>query len=116
VSGGAAIYDLIEKEKLEKFSDLFFKDTDFVPAMNAVFASQIVTYSNGDGLTYTMKNDFIGLNGEPAIYDLNGITLPDNNQYMFEHKNLYFTTSYNNDLLDYSVLADYRDMRDLFTD
>jgi ABC-type phosphate transport system substrate-binding protein len=110
------IYDLFAKKKLEKYSDLFFKDSDFVPAMNAVFASQIVTYTNGEDLTYTMKNDFVGLNGEPAVYDFNGITLPENNQYMFEQKTLLFITSYNKDLLDYLVFAEYRDMRELFTD
>jgi hypothetical protein len=63
-----------------------------------------------------MKNDFVGLNGEPTVYDFDGITLPGNNQYMFEYKKLNFTTSYNNDLLDYLVFAEYRDMRELFTD
>jgi hypothetical protein len=84
--------------------------------MNAVFASQIVTYTNGEELTYTMKNDFVGLNGEPTVFDFDGITLPKNNQYMFEYKTLNFVTSYNNDLLDYLVFAEYRDMRELFTD
>jgi len=71
-------YDLIENKRITKYSDLFFKDSDFVPLLN-----RSVSYimSNAEFGSYIPDNDFIGITDETDAFSVKGITFSENYPY-----------------------------------
>ncbi|MDR0992170.1 MAG: substrate-binding domain-containing protein [Ruminococcus sp.] len=105
----SVVFDMFTGEKIEKFSDLFYKDSDFVPVLNEVFAAYHLSYYD-----YYMprENDFVGIIGEPT-FDIGDFTLnPEYNNV--DYANCAYYTDQNDDLLDFLVIYEYRDMSECF--
>lgn len=107
-------YDLAEKKRIERFSDLFYKDADFVPLVNNGLSDMISHYFTQD-TNAVEKIDFAGILGEPELFTISQIGLQADNPYFDCGPMLDFFTS---DLrvLDMSPLSKYYDMRELFTE
>ena len=109
-------YDLFSGKKLEKFSDLFWKDEDFMPEVNTSISELInqdftfdmeENYYSDTGID--QKLDFSGLLGEQRLFTLNYVG--------FEPDNLYFSAApfitFNN---ENSVIQRFRDMTEVVSD
>ncbi len=94
-------YDLFSGKKIERYSDLFYKDEDFLADVNKQF-----TINSGIYDSYK-KVDFYGILGEPRLFTIYGIIL--------ETDNLYFTSApllrYDDSFRFHSPATLYRDMK-----
>jgi ABC-type phosphate transport system substrate-binding protein len=108
--GKSVIFDMFTGERVLKFSDLFYKDADFVPVLNEMFADW-----NGYRYDDTLppKADFIGFLEEPE-FDLNSYSLQDDNAYYFDYASAPYYNEQNDSLLDMMVLYEYRDISECF--
>jgi hypothetical protein len=102
--GKSAVFDIVNKKKIENFSDMFYKDADFMPSINKDISAAILDVYYGGSL------EFFGLCSD-FTFDLSNINLlPDN---------AYFTypASFNLRLSDRedSVVSHCRDFRDYIT-
>lgn len=106
-------YDLFTGEKIEKLSDLFYEGVDFTPAMNNAIADFVAT----DYLPSTkvdQKIDFSGILGEPEVFTINRIWLPQDNVYFYDSPYLVYTADQS--IYDLMVVGKYRDMSELFVE
>jgi phosphate transport system substrate-binding protein len=104
--GSAAVFDIVEKKKIENYSDLFFKDTDFMADINNAISEKITGTSD-----YTpIKCDFFGL-CYGFDFDLRNIYLkPDSAYFTKPHSfDVYIDDNEN------SVVSECRDFTDLLT-
>jgi phosphate binding protein len=103
------LFDMFTGKQITKFSDLFYKDTDFVPVLNEVIAEyELYTYD----MYIPRENDFVGINGEPT-FDLIGFKL--NKAYNnVDGGYCSYYSDINDSLLDLMVLFEYRDMSECF--
>jgi len=109
-------YDIVEKKKISKFSDLFFKDSDFVPLINKSVSYRITN----SGKWYEPLNDFIGIAGEIDEFGVDLIHSQKNNPYYtdshmifrnYPYQDYYLKPDYNMHSLA-MVTGEYRDFRD----
>ena len=103
-------YDLIENKKIEHFSDLFYKDTDFLPLVNNGLSDTISHYF----LPYTraeQKIDFMGILGEPRLFTINSVGFEADNPYFSCGAMLKYTSDR---IYDVSIVGEYRDMSGIF--
>lgn len=107
-------YDLFTGEKIEKLSDLFYEGADFVPAMNNAIADFISTHYV-PSTEVKQKIDFSGLLGEPDVFTINGVWLPQDNAYFYDSPYLFYIYNEKN-IYDLMVVGKYRDMSELFVD
>ncbi|MCM1299909.1 MAG: PstS family phosphate ABC transporter substrate-binding protein [Firmicutes bacterium] len=108
-------YDLAEKKRIERFSDLFYKDADFVPLVNNGLAEMISQYLSQD-MDIIEKIDFAGLLGEPKLFTISRVGFEADNPYFDCGPFLDFQDYDNRGILDLSPLSRYRDLKDIFTE
>jgi hypothetical protein len=109
-----AVFDLKNKKQLTKFTDLFYKDSEFVPALNEAV-------SEGFSLWYeTKKADFIGIVGEPTNFTLSTVTLSNDYYYDYRYTNDFLPfdmiTSNCDKLIDYMPSEQFYDFSELMTE
>ncbi|MDR0943717.1 MAG: substrate-binding domain-containing protein [Ruminococcus sp.] len=98
--GGAAVFDIINNKKIENFSDLFYKDTDFMLAINKVIAYDIRSAADMVYTDYTMKCDFFGL-CEGFSFDLDEIHMPEDNAFFGFPASFFIRYYRDSDCLDF---------------
>lgn len=107
-------YDLIENKKIEHFSDLFYKDTDFLPLVNNGLSDMISHYF----LPQTraeQKIDFMGILGEPRLFTIDSVGFEADNPYFSCGVMLqYADYAFNDRIYDMSLVGEYRDMSGVF--
>ena len=69
-------YNLKNNTRLEKYSDLFYKNENFVPVLNNVVSDLITNMNTG-----SVKTDFTGLTGSIDDFSLDYIYINDDNPY-----------------------------------
>jgi ABC-type phosphate transport system substrate-binding protein len=107
--GESVVFDMFTGERITKFSDLFYKDTDFVPVLNEVFNEYNLSFYD---MYAPPENDFVGIIGEPK-FDISDFTV--NTEYNnVDYGFCSYFTNQNDDLLDYLVVYEYRDMKECF--
>ena len=106
-------YDLFTGEKIEKLSDLFYEGADFVPAMNNAIADFASTHYV-PSTEVKQKIDFSGLLGEPEVFTINGVWLPQDNAYFYDSPYLLYAGDQS--IYDLMVVGKYRNMSELFID
>ena len=83
-------YDLKNKRRIEKFSDLFYKDNDFTGRLNDIAGKRISRYA--DTAKY-LKNDFIGLLGECDQFRLDTVVISKEAPYFDRDTEIFFDES-----------------------
>ncbi|MBR4113012.1 MAG: substrate-binding domain-containing protein [Ruminiclostridium sp.] len=104
-------YDLFTGEKIEKLSDLFYEGADFVPTMNNAIADFVSTHYV-PSTDVKQKIDFSGLLGEPEVFTISRIWLPQDNAYFYDSPYLDYTGDQS--IYDLMVVGKYRDMSEIF--
>ncbi len=99
-------YDLINKKKIEKFSDLFYKDSNFISLINKEIASEI----NLLPADY-IRTDFLGITGSIDNFTISSLYFEDENPYLTKNFDLTYSSYY---LPDYMITGEYYDMQTLF--
>ncbi len=99
-------YDLFSGKKLEHYSDLFYRDEDFLDEVN----KQLSKY--GETLSYFKKVDFYGILGEPRTFTIDGIILDLDNIYFDCAPLLRYEDNFN----FLSPATQYCDMSSIVTD
>jgi phosphate transport system substrate-binding protein len=111
----AAVFDLKSGKQLTKLSELFYKDSEFVPALN-----NVVSYGFTSGRV-DKKTDFVGILGEPQMFTLTGMCLPGD-IYVYKRDSQYsnimfgFVTKYNETLRDFMPSWQFYDFSELLTE
>ncbi len=104
-------YDLFTGEKIEKLSDLFYEGADFVPTMNNAI-SDFISINYVPSNEIKQKIDFSGLLGEPEVFTISRIWLPQDNAYFYDSPYLDYTGDQS--IYDLMVVGKYRDMSEIF--
>jgi ABC-type phosphate transport system substrate-binding protein len=105
--GSAAVFDIINQEKINELSDLYFKDTDFLPDIENEIFYEITEKSYYD----TPKIDFFGL-GSDFSFDLSTVYMNRDNAYF----NIPAAFDVSLSERDISLISECRDFSDLITD
>ncbi len=95
-------YDLIDQKKIENFSDLFYKDINFISTVNDALASDINLVSS-----QYIRTDFLGLTGSIDNFSIEGLYLSNDNPYLTHNFMLDYSSYY---LPDYMVTGEYYNM------
>ena len=95
-------YDLKNGKKIEKFSDYFFKDTDFVQAVNNRIGSNISA-----NCPEIVKTDYLGLLGDVTDFSFTDVVLEKDGPYLSETAEIPFLKDH--DLIDIMVTGEYFD-------
>ncbi len=99
-------YDLFSGKKIERYSDLFYKDEDFLTDVNKQFTINSGIYE------LEKKLDFYGILGEPRLFTIDGVIL--------ERDNIYFSIApllrYDDSFRFHSPVTQYRDMKSIVYD
>ncbi len=107
-------YNLIDNVKIENFSDLFYKDTEFVSMVNENISGNITMgYSrvnSGTAIPYETVMDFQCLIGNVDKFSLSEIIFDKNNRYFKNPTAIGFTSYY---LKDYMVTEEYFDLNNV---
>ena len=107
-------FDMRDGTRLRNFSDLFYKNSKFVPVLNAAITDDI-----NDWEYVTRKADFTGLTGNIEKFTVSNLYLPDENPYFpSEHEITFNSYRYHDDpssyyLTDYMVTGSFFDMSPL---
>lgn len=104
-------YDLFTGEKIEKLSDLFYEGIDFTPTLNNAL-SDFISNDYVPATEVRQKIDFSGLLGNPEVFTIDRIWLPQDNAYFYDSPYLIYTDDQS--IYDLSVVGKYRDMTELF--
>jgi hypothetical protein len=107
-SGGKLLLDMFTGERIEKLTDMFYKDADFVPALNERFDFNWAFFDEPP-----QKCDYVGLLDEPR-FDLEYFSLPYENSYYYDSKKGNHYSFSSDSLLDLMPLYEYRDMSECF--
>ena len=105
-------FDMRDGTRLKNFSDLFYKNTKFVPVLNDVIADKI----NSAVTDYSIKKaDFTGLTGNIEKFTVSKLWLPDENPYLSKGEYFSFSSDDKNDfnsnyLTEYMVTGSFFDM------
>jgi phosphate transport system substrate-binding protein len=102
--GKSAVFDIVNKKKIDNLSDMFYKDADFMPSINKDISAAILDVYYGGAL------EFFGLCSD-FTFDLSSISLLPDNAY------LTYPASFDLNLSDRadSVVSHCRDFRDYIT-
>ncbi|MBP1591217.1 MAG: substrate-binding domain-containing protein [Oscillospiraceae bacterium] len=102
-------YDLKNGKKLENFSDLFYKDTDFVPAVSGR-AADILAIECSD----VIKTDYIGLMGKMDNFSFDNFIMEKDGPYFEYDLSVPFISYYDDmELIDSMITGEYFDCREL---
>ncbi len=108
------VYDIIEKKRIEKYSDLFYEGEDFVPLVNSIVRAEATAYSDW---SKRQKADFAGLTGEPDCFGLTYAVLNKGNIYFPGRFYAPFGNTAEGELIkDMMIPYTYRDMSACFAD
>ncbi len=108
-----ALYDLVTGEEIT-YSDLFFRDTEYVPLINrAVQRSfrRAEAQSSLVGGEFEMRHPFMGLRAEHDTFTLRQVVFGKTDYYINEYKAVA-----TRDLYEHSVLSVPRDVSGVFRD
>jgi len=100
-------YNLRTGEKIEKFSDYFYKGTEFTEIIN----NNISDIMNGN-MAPLGKADFLGLSGNIENFTLSSVYSGKNNYYSTDNFEINYDSYYTPDVM---ITGEYYDMKDLFT-
>jgi len=107
-------YNLIDGVKIEKFSDLFYKDIDFVSIVNENISQNI---TNGDMksnwpscIPYDVEMDFHCLTGEVDKFTMSEIIFDESSRYFNKSTAIGYTSYYTP---DYMVTGEYFDISEV---
>ena len=100
-------YDAINGVRIEKLSDYFYKDEDFVPALTNKLRDHIDGYKDKD-----IKTDFLGVLGEPAVFSFEDIVFDADGPYYDKEKKIYYQLFFD-ELFDSMVIGEYYDCRNI---
>lgn len=95
--GYSKVYDLYTAEELT-LSDLYYKDSDFVPVLNTQIETLIVEQKAIDINNIPMKKPFVGIT-ENIIYSLDMIAFKKENPYFVEGEIFELDTYFENILI-----------------
>ncbi len=112
----SVVYDIFEKKRIEKYSDLFFEGENYVPALNAAIQNRFdygVTSIWPFEDTSVLKLEFSGYTGTPECFGINCILFNKRNPYSTTELEIYTGSSELNAL---TVVSAYRDMSECFTE
>lgn len=100
-------YDLFSGKKLEHFSDLFYKDEEFLRDVDLQFneSAEMLSYSG-------KKLDYSGILGKPRVFTIDGVILDPDNLYFDYAPTLYYDDKFN----FHSPATEFRDMKPLIAD
>jgi phosphate transport system substrate-binding protein len=73
--GQSAVFDIVNKKRIYSLSDMFYKDTDFMPEINKGISAEIMSKTYGGTMV-----DFFGLCSD-FTFDLYNINLRHDNAY-----------------------------------
>jgi phosphate transport system substrate-binding protein len=104
--GKSAVFDLVNKKKIENLSDMFYKDADFLPPLNSSISTELKNKTYGS----ITQIEFFGLCSD-FTFDLTNISFPIDNAYAD------FPASFYLNLInrENSVVSHCRDFTDLIT-
>ncbi len=103
------IYDLRDGKKLEKLSDLFYKDSDFLPLLNRLLEREAAKNDRD-----IFATDFFGLSDDITQFDFNSITLGENNPYTAGVISLPLQDTWTRQLMGELVISEHCNSRDFF--
>ena len=104
-------YDLKTGKKIEKFSDLFYKDTDFVPLVNKRVGEYLsVKYPEN------LKTDYIGLLGDAGQFSFTSVMPGAAGTYFDRDTTVPFQGDYNYELIDSMITGEYFDCREIINE
>lgn len=107
-------YNLIDNVKIENFSDLFYKDTEFVEMINQNISNNITAgyqrVHSGPATPYDIVIDFQCLIGNVDKFTLSEVIF-DKNSYYFKNPTAIEFTSYYTP--DYMVTEEYFDLNNV---
>ena len=101
-------YDLINKKRIEKFSDLFYKDTDFISEVN-----DNIGFSINWLCPNLLKTDYLGLLGDVENFTLSSVFLESYGPYLSETGAMNYSSDY---LYDSEVFREYYDNNQILDD
>ena len=105
-------YDLKSGSKIEKFSDLFYKDVDFVPEVSSRTADILASECSKD-----IKTDYIGLMGKMDNFSFDTIFIEKEGPYFDTDISVPFLEYWNDmSLIDSMITGEYFDCRTLLED
>ena len=115
-----ALFDLVAGKRIA-FSDLFYKDEEYISTINDLVARKIAEdayrvdegYLQGDGPTKTLKREFVGIEAGFDCFSLTKIGYWNNSIYFDDH--MWVDVAYR-ELGDKMVMREPRDMHDVFDD
>ena len=94
-------YDAINGVRIEKLSDYFYKDEEFVSAINQKLSENISDEKD-------IKTDFLGILGEPSKFSFKDIIFEADGPYYDKEKQIYYQSGYDK-LIDSMVISEYYD-------
>lgn len=108
------VYDIIEKKRIEKYSDLFYEGENFVPLVNSIVRAEANAYTDW---SKRQKADFAGLTGEPDCFGLTYTILNKGNIYFPGMFYVPFGNTAESEIIkDMMIPYTYRDMSACFAD
>ena len=105
-------YDLFEKKKIEKFSDLFYNGEDILSLVNENLTYYIENFSLLG--TQVQKKKFDGLTELPELFTIDSIIFSADNPFFNAAPEIYFDS--NQEIYDHMITGKYRDMRNIVDD
>lgn len=105
-----AIYDLYTGKQLE-FSDLFYKDVEFITYINEELKRQVFAQYDM-GAEVQLKRDFVGLPDDFEYFTLNSIIFEKENPF-FANGEIFGYSTYFDDIC---IVYEMRDMKGIFND
>ena len=101
-------YDARNGVRIEKLSDYFYKDEDFVQTLNKRLSDSI-----SRGYSRNIKTDFLGILGEPEYFSFFSIILGADDPYYDNKTNIGYQSTITLEMLDSMVIGDYYNCENL---
>ena len=105
-------YDLKHNKKIENYSDLFYKDENFVSILNNYISKEISAIESEAYYDY-IKTDFIGLTGSADKFTLDYFFLSEDNPYLaVENMRFYIDSAQFKDCMVWNQYFDNKQVVD----
>ena len=102
-------YDLTGKKKIDKFSDLFYKDSDFMPFVNRATGESISLAAP------TLWTDYYGVTGDVSKFTVSSAGIDTGNPYIYGNVLIPFSKSIK-EYYETCVVSEYYDVTTLLDD
>ena len=111
----ALTYDIRDGSKIERFTDLFYKNSVFFTRLNDNLDNEIKDCYYNECYYDLVKTEFTGLTGSIDNFSITSILLPEDNPYLDHSVWLDFWQPFygNEYLLDYMVIGKFYDMTEI---